>query len=104
MTKLREVLLQESIGAIAIGFVLAQAVGAAVSTSMQAIMFYIGPRRDSIFSTAPRVFPWGNIVLPLISLVLYVLVAYLLLYWLYLRKRQDQETIAAADDGEAGRQ
>ena len=97
MRKLREVLLNQSIGAIAIGFILAQAAGAVVSASMQAIMFYLQPRRDSVFFTEKRVFPWGNITLPVISLVLYCVTAYLLLYWLYLRN-EDRTAARSAED------
>ena len=83
MRKLRQILLTEYIGAIIIGFLLAQALAATISTIVQSISFYLeGRSRSSVFG-GPRGFEFGALLPPAISVVLEVLTAFLLIYWLY---------------------
>jgi len=85
MKRIREILLNEYIGAIAIGFLLAQAAGVAITLIMRPIGFYLDREsRRSIFGT--QSFPWGTMVGPAINLVLYAAIAFGLLYWLYLKQ------------------
>jgi hypothetical protein len=83
MRKLRQILLTEYIGAIIIGFLLAQALAATISTIVQSISFYLeGRSRSSVFG-GPRGFEFGALVPPAVSVVLEVVTAFLLIYWLY---------------------
>ena len=83
MRKVRQILLTEYIGAIIIGFLLAQALAATISTIVQSISFYLeGRSRSSVFG-GPRGFEFGALVPPAISVILEVLTAFILIYWLY---------------------
>ena len=83
MRKLRQILLTEYIGAIIIGFLLAQALAATISTIVQTISFYMeGRTRSSVFGGRAG-FEFGALVPPAISVLLEVLVAFVLIYWLY---------------------
>lgn len=82
MRKLRQILLTEYIGAIIIGFLLAQALAATISTIVQTISFYLEGRRASVFGGRGG-FEFGALVPPAISVILEVLTAFILLYWLY---------------------
>ena len=86
MQKIREILLNEYIGAIAIGLLVVQAVINAISIIVRPISFYLdkSSRSQSIFGSAESGFPWVSLVGPAINLVLYALLIYWLLYWLYL--------------------
>jgi Mg/Co/Ni transporter MgtE len=88
MHKVREILLNEYIGAITIGLVLAQAVGIAIGIIMQPIDFYLqkSSRQHSLFNPAETEFPWSSLVAPSLHLVLYLAIAFALLYWLYLKQ------------------
>jgi len=83
MRKLRQILLTEYIGAIIIGFLLAQALAATISTIVQAISFYLeGRSRSSVFGGRAG-FEFGALLPPAISVILEVLTAFILIYWLY---------------------
>jgi hypothetical protein len=83
MRKLRQILLTEYIGAIIIGFLLAQALAATISTVVQTISFYMeGRSRSSVFGGRAG-FEFGALVPPAISVILEVLTAFILIYWLY---------------------
>jgi hypothetical protein len=88
MQKIREILLNEYIGAIAIGLLLVQAAGSAINVIVRIVRFYLEKniRSDSVFSGAESAFPWISVAGLAINLVLYLLIIYLLLYWLYLRQ------------------
>lgn len=98
MKRIREILLNEYIGAITIGLVLAQAAGIAISIVMRPISFYLerSNRPRSIFGATDTTFPWGSLVAPTINLVLSLLVAFVLFDWLYL-KQAHRGTPAAPD-------
>jgi hypothetical protein len=83
MRKLRQILLTEYIGAIIIGFLLAQALAATISTIVQTISFYLeGRSRASVFGGRAG-FEFGALVPPAVSVILEVVTAFLLIYWLY---------------------
>lgn len=97
MRRLREILLNEYIGAIAIGFLLAQAVGGIISVILQPLITYLDNRGRpaSIFAPAPSIFNWPQLILGIISIVLHLLAALLLYLWLY-RKREPEPVVASA--------
>jgi hypothetical protein len=85
MRKLRQILLTEYIGAIIIGFLLAQALAATISTLVQSISFYLeGRSRSSVFGGRAG-FEIGALVPPAISVILEIVTAFLLISWLYWR-------------------
>jgi len=105
--RLREVLRNEYIGAIAIGFLLAQSAGALIGTIMRPVEFYVSTssRQQSVFGfNQSNAFPWPSLFAPLITFILYLVIATLLMYWLYWhdagRPDQPVETTAAADQFE----
>jgi hypothetical protein len=83
MRKVRQILLTEYIGAIIIGFLLAQALAATISTIVQSISLYLEGRSRSSDFGGPRGFEFGALVPPAISVILEVLTAFILIYWLY---------------------
>ena len=89
MKRFREILRNEYIGAIAIGFLLAQALGGIISVIMQPILTYIQNRGrpSSIFAPARSIFNWPELILGLISIGLHLLFVFLLYLWLYRRKQ-----------------
>jgi hypothetical protein len=86
MKRLKEILRNEYIGAIAIGFLLAQAATALISSIAQPIVTYyqLRSRPTSAFA-AQSVFNWPQIFSALTTMVLYLIVALLLIWWLYRR-------------------
>jgi len=105
MGKLRDLLRNEYIGAIAIGFVLAQAIVVTVGIVLRPIQFYLFDRgrHSSIFGGAE--YPWTSLISSLITVILYVIAAFLLFWWLYLKSHvdttaQEDQATAAADQFE----
>ena len=88
MRKIRQILLNEYIGAIAIGFLLAQTAGGLIGLVLNPLAFYWESRNSphSVFGGDERSFGWHTLLIPLISVILHLLIAFLLLYWLYLRQ------------------
>jgi hypothetical protein len=81
---IREILRHEYIGAITIGFLLAQSAIHLITAIVQPLSFYLEPGRSSIL-TGDRSFPWERLVLPnVVSAVLLFIVAFALIRWLYL--------------------
>lgn len=101
MKRVREILRNEYIGVIAIGFLLFQACATLVTTIMQPIITYMENRArpQSIFAPPHSIFNWPQIILSLISMILDLLVAWLLLFWLYLKKRPEPAVAAATEPG-----
>jgi hypothetical protein len=92
MKKLREVLLTQYIGAITIGFVLAQMIIAVVSGIVQIGVNYTWASREpsSVMGGAATVaFPWKTIVYLLVTAVLELLIAFILIRWLYTEDEPD---------------
>jgi hypothetical protein len=83
MRKLREILQHEYIGAIMIGFILAQCVSTVVNVLVQAGAFYWQTlHAGGTFDQRPA-FPWNSFTISLVSALLYLVPAYLLIRWLY---------------------
>ena len=97
MKRIREILRNEYIGAIAIGFLLFQVFATVINTIMQPIVTCVENRGrpQSIFASHP-IFNWQQIMISGISIVLNLLVALLLLYWLY-RAKQPQPGASSED-------
>ncbi len=85
MHRIRELLLTQYIGAIVIGLVISQAITNFVSTILIPAGWYLESRNASrSVLGSPRPFMWDRFVVNLIAVALYVLIAYLLVRWLYL--------------------
>jgi large-conductance mechanosensitive channel len=100
MNRIREALRHEYIGAVAIGFLIAQMAGAVIGLIMRPVNFYVErammPR--SVFGRADtETFGWGPLVGPVINILLLGMFAFLLLQWLYLKPVGDQESPDAQD-------
>lgn len=97
MRRIREVLLNEYIGAITIGLLLAYAASGIVSSVVQPLIRYLyHPRtQESIYGNSRISF--SSFLPPLVSVILYLFLAYLILYWLYLRPIGEIEKETNAD-------
>ncbi len=84
MKRIREVLLTQYIGAIAIGLIMAQAVIVFIGGLMNAVATYWAMLQSgrSVFSGNPG-FPWTNIALSSVSSALHFGVAIVFVRWLY---------------------
>lgn len=102
--KIRQILLTESIGAIAIGFLLAQAVIAFVSAFVTTGEFLWMNRNvsHSVFYNQPRTSSWAALIAPLVSAGLYSVAVYFLMRWLYMQPI-GAEMLNEAADGELDR-
>jgi divalent metal cation (Fe/Co/Zn/Cd) transporter len=97
MRRLREVLLNEYIGAVTIGVLLAQSAASLIGNAVQRVAVYLQARsRPTGMFGGHTEFDWRGLVLSFISVILELLVAYLLLYWLYL-KPEKRATAAVAE-------
>jgi hypothetical protein len=86
MRRLKEILRNEYIGAVAIGFLLAQAAAALINVIGQPIVTYYQLRsRPTAAFAAQSLFNWPQIFSQLTSMVLHLIVALLLIWWLYRR-------------------
>jgi hypothetical protein len=70
MRRIREVLLNEYIGAITIGFILAQAVAGIINAAISAFAFYWENRQRSANVFGDATFPWNHVILSLVSFAL----------------------------------
>jgi H+/Cl- antiporter ClcA len=95
--KIREVLKNQYIGAVAIGVIVAFAIISFIGTVFQATILYWEARHraSSVFSPSAQ-FPWGNLLAGLAPVVLYLIVAYLLMRWIYYRPEAPAERKSAA--------
>ena len=84
--KIREVLKNQHIGAVTIGLVIAFSIISFISTVLQTVIVFWESRHRASSVFAPSVaFPWTNLIAGIAPVVLYLLVAYLLMRWLYYR-------------------
>jgi hypothetical protein len=85
LSKLREILLTNYIGAILVALFVWQAVAETVGILLRSgFWFYANHRSQSVmgvYSSTP--YPWDNLIYTAISVVLYLLLAYALARWLY---------------------
>ena len=94
LRKIRNVLASEYIGAITIGFLLAQVVAGIASAVVQWLAFYATEKHDhsNLFPSEPRAFPWWDVILPMVSVLLYLIAAGFLFYCLYLRPNTNEKS------------
>jgi hypothetical protein len=83
MNRIREVLLTQYIGAIAIGLVLAQGIFVFVNSLVQAVATFwaLQQARGVLTESAP--FSWHNLIASMITVVFYFLICLSLIRWLY---------------------
>ena len=96
MKRLREVLVDQYIGAIAIGVLLAQTVAGAITGLVQTSMTYYFARSESRSALgSSSVFPWNTLTFLLVAVSLELLAAFLLMKWLYAPAQGDQDSGSA---------
>ena len=101
MNRIREILLNEYIGAIAIGMVFANAIGQLVGAIISPGMTLW--QRSSVHAsvlTESGGIAWPSFIRPFVSAVLLLLAGYVLIYWLYLRPENTESTEARPDNSE----
>jgi hypothetical protein len=84
MKRIREILLTQYIGAITVGFILAQATISFINELAGAVAEYwaIQQNRGSAIG-APTSFRWANFIVSMTSVALHLVVGFLLIRWLY---------------------
>ncbi len=93
MNRIREVLRNEYIGAVAIGFLLAQLLVIVISLIMRPINFYLDRAASptSVFGHSKTdTFPWVSLTGPVINMVLLGLISFLFLRFLYLNHADEE--------------
>ena len=87
MKRLREILLTQYIGAITIGFILAQAAIGFVSEITQTVAGYwvLQSQRSALGPSTS--FPWANFLTSMVSIALNLVVGFLLIRWLYAEEK-----------------
>jgi TRAP-type C4-dicarboxylate transport system permease large subunit len=97
MKKLREVLLTQSIGAITVGFIVAQTVVGAIGGLVQiGVNYYWARHQSSALMNESAPFPWINVISWLVTIFLELLTAFLLMRWLYAPDKTDAEASSVA--------
>jgi hypothetical protein len=82
--KLREIFVQQYIGAMLIALFVWQS-GVELITRIDRIIYSYRNARRSVLAPSHYGFPWENLVFSAISIALYLLSAYLLAQWLYIK-------------------
>lgn len=102
MRRLGEILRTQYIGAIAIGFLLAQAAGNFVSTLVQPLITYYENRSrpQSVFASA-SIFNWPSIIVTLTNMLLYLIAALLLVAWLYRKQKVEPPAAGKTEQSQA---
>jgi hypothetical protein len=93
MNRLREVLLQQYIGAIAIGFLIVNAVTYVAISVAQVLSWVFLRHSESVIQ--PMGFNWGPLVSSGTHLALYLLAIYLLIQWLYRPRTRSVDPVPA---------
>jgi len=83
MSKLRDVLLTQYIGAVTIGMIAAQAIMALINTFVQAGAAYFAIRQSTTSVFSPPQFSWRTPVVSIITVFLEFLACAILIRWLY---------------------
>jgi large-conductance mechanosensitive channel len=94
MNRIREILLAEYIGAVAIGLILAQAVMTFITTLVNNVVVYWEIQKSGSVLTGNQSFSWKGPITSLVDVGLYLFVAFLMIRWLYLRKNSEEESLA----------
>jgi hypothetical protein len=85
MTRIRTALIEHHVGAIAVGFLIAQLAIQIINGLMQPLLIYVSGRiqGEDRLRFIREEWNWGYLITPVVGIALYVLVIYLLLKWLY---------------------
>ena len=99
MRRIRELLRTQYIGAIVIGMLVAQAMVGIVSLLIQPVIWYQQSRGARSVLPGASPFPWSNLLPLTLTVILYLLVAYLFLAWVYSRNAAPQLQSEQPRDG-----
>jgi hypothetical protein len=97
MRRIREILLTQYIGAITIGFILAQAVIQFVNAIVQAGTDLWVREHGSTALSVSRYFNWTQFLITMSSVALNLIAGFLLLYWVY----SEPKPQAGTEEGKA---
>lgn len=104
LNTIKRILLTQYIGAIVTGFITAQGIAGVVTAILLPLQWRLLMRNRQWPSSfgggdAPRTFDWNETLIALVRAALNLLVAYLLVRWLYMeRVEQIKETGGASGD------
>jgi hypothetical protein len=84
LSKIREILLTQYIGAILVALLGSQAVSTVIIAVARNGFWYFDQRHNqSVLATSGPPFPWENLIFSLVTVLLYLLAAYSLARWLF---------------------
>ena len=83
--RIKQVLLTQYIGAIIVAFLAVQGIAVLITIPVQILANVAMSRQRGVLYRGIA-YDWGNAAPPLVSAALHLLIAYLLLWWLFLRK------------------
>lgn len=83
MSKIRDVLLTQYIGAVTIGMIAAQAIMGLINTFVQAGAAYFAIRQSASSVFSPAQFSWRTPIVSIITVFLEFLACAILIRWLY---------------------
>ena len=99
MNRLREILLTQHIGAVAIGLVAGQILMGLVNTVVQTGAAYFATRQSESVLGQRREFSWQTPILSLISISLEILICIALIRWLYTEPNVSAPEVPNGEDG-----
>ena len=91
MNRIREILVSEYIGAVAIGLILAQAVMNFIGTVVNNVMIYWEIQKSGNLLSPPQSFSWRSPITSMVDVGLYLLAALLMIRWLYMPRTSAAE-------------
>ncbi|HWH56204.1 MAG TPA: hypothetical protein VN682_01170 [Terriglobales bacterium] len=92
MPKIRDVLLNQYIGAVMIGMIAAQAIMGLINTFVQAGAVYFAIRQSTTSVFSPPQFSWRTPITSIITVFLEFLACAILIRWLYGDQYQSSES------------
>lgn len=91
MNQVREILRTQFVGAITIGFLLAQGIGRFIGAGMDPVIWYLEQSKRFDRYVQPSPFSWPSLAVELVYALLYLLVSFVLTGWLYWEPKAKQE-------------
>lgn len=100
MTRIRTALIEHHVGAIAVGFLIAQVAIQIITAVIQPLSIYVLGRfqGQNRFASFRSEWNWGYLITPVVGIALYLLVIYFLLRWLYFPAVVPEASEPDADD------
>ena len=83
MNQIREILRTQFVGAITIGFLLAQGIGRLIGTGMDPLIWYLEQNKRFDRYLQPTPFSWPSLAIEFVHALLYLLVSFGLTVWIY---------------------